>query len=203
MIVELGHFALILALGVALLQMAVPFVGARNGWRNWMEMAAPAATASARRRPASSAVRPTVASKSRVPAISSSSSAPFSKLSATAPASVATRSSAGVRSRLVIPASRSNGNRPLPQARQTLLFSATMPPSIAELAGSMLRNPVRVEVAPPSTTVERVRQTMMFVDEADKKAAQDAAPNPLTGEPTPDQADAPVPGPTGTTPKEK
>ncbi len=59
----------------------------------------------------------------------------------------------------------------LPQSRQTLLFSATMPPSIAELAGSMLRNPVRVEVAPPSTTVERVRQTMMFVDEADKKAA--------------------------------
>jgi len=59
----------------------------------------------------------------------------------------------------------------LPHARQTLLFSATMPPSIAELAGSMLRSPVRVEVAPPSTTVERVRQTMMFVDEADKKAA--------------------------------
>ncbi|EYD76258.1 Cytochrome c heme lyase subunit CcmF [Rubellimicrobium mesophilum DSM 19309] len=45
MIVELGHFALILAFGVALLQMAVPFVGAQKGWRNWMEMAAPAATA--------------------------------------------------------------------------------------------------------------------------------------------------------------
>ncbi len=59
----------------------------------------------------------------------------------------------------------------LPHNRQTLLFSATMPAAIAELAGSMLRSPVRVEVAPPSTTVERVRQTMMFVDEADKKAA--------------------------------
>jgi len=45
MIIELGHFALILALGVALLQTVVPFVGARNGWRNWMEVAAPAATA--------------------------------------------------------------------------------------------------------------------------------------------------------------
>jgi cytochrome c-type biogenesis protein CcmF len=45
MIVELGHFALILALGVALLQTVVPLVGAHKGWRNWMEMAAPAATA--------------------------------------------------------------------------------------------------------------------------------------------------------------
>ncbi|MGI4940825.1 MAG: DEAD/DEAH box helicase [Janthinobacterium lividum] len=59
----------------------------------------------------------------------------------------------------------------LPRERQTLLFSATMPGSIAELAASMLRNPVRVEVAPPSTTVDRVRQTVMFVNEADKKAA--------------------------------
>ena len=59
----------------------------------------------------------------------------------------------------------------LPKERQTLLFSATMPGSIAELAGGLLHNPVRVEVAPPSTTVERVRQTVMFVDEADKKAA--------------------------------
>src|SRR4028119_161450 len=45
MIVELGHFALILALGVALLQTVVPLVGAHKGWRNWMEMAAPAASA--------------------------------------------------------------------------------------------------------------------------------------------------------------
>ncbi|TNC50869.1 heme lyase CcmF/NrfE family subunit [Rubellimicrobium rubrum] len=43
MIVELGHFALILALGVAFLQMVVPLVGAHKGWRNWMELAAPAA----------------------------------------------------------------------------------------------------------------------------------------------------------------
>jgi cytochrome c-type biogenesis protein CcmF len=45
MIVELGHFALILAFAVALLQTAVPLVGASRGWRNWMEMAIPAATA--------------------------------------------------------------------------------------------------------------------------------------------------------------
>ncbi|TNC73344.1 heme lyase CcmF/NrfE family subunit [Rubellimicrobium roseum] len=44
MIVELGHFALILALGVALIQMVVPLVGAHKGWRGWMELAAPAAT---------------------------------------------------------------------------------------------------------------------------------------------------------------
>ena len=59
----------------------------------------------------------------------------------------------------------------LPKQRQTLLFSATMPASIAELSGSLLHNPVRVEVAPPSSTVDKVRQAVMFVDEADKKAA--------------------------------
>lgn len=47
MIVELGHFALILALGVAVLQTVVPLVGAQKGWRNWMEVAAPASLAQA------------------------------------------------------------------------------------------------------------------------------------------------------------
>jgi len=59
----------------------------------------------------------------------------------------------------------------VPRERQTLLFSATMPGSISELAGGLLHNPVRVEVAPPSTTVERVKQAVMFVDEANKKQA--------------------------------
>jgi ATP-dependent RNA helicase RhlE len=59
----------------------------------------------------------------------------------------------------------------LPQDRQTLMFSATMPKSIAELSASMLRNPARVEVTPPSTTVERVRQLVMFVDGGSKKPA--------------------------------
>ncbi len=45
MIIELGHFALILAFGVAILQMVVPLVGAHKGWRGWMAMGEPAATA--------------------------------------------------------------------------------------------------------------------------------------------------------------
>ena len=44
MITELGHFALILAFGIALLQMVVPMVGAHKGWRGWMAFAEPAAT---------------------------------------------------------------------------------------------------------------------------------------------------------------
>ncbi len=43
MITELGHFALVLALGVALVQFAVPLVGAQKGWTNWMALAVPAA----------------------------------------------------------------------------------------------------------------------------------------------------------------
>ena len=45
MIVELGHFALILAFLVAIVQMIVPMVGARKGWLDWMAAAVPAATA--------------------------------------------------------------------------------------------------------------------------------------------------------------
>ena len=44
MITELGHFALILAFGVAIVQMIVPLVGAQKGWRGWMALAEPAAT---------------------------------------------------------------------------------------------------------------------------------------------------------------
>ncbi|MCK0138255.1 heme lyase CcmF/NrfE family subunit [Aliiroseovarius sp. F47248L] len=44
MITELGHFALILALGVAIVQMIVPLIGAHKGWQGWMELAVPAAT---------------------------------------------------------------------------------------------------------------------------------------------------------------
>jgi ATP-dependent RNA helicase RhlE len=59
----------------------------------------------------------------------------------------------------------------LPQDRHTLLFSATMPKAIAALAESLLREPETVEIAPPSTTVERIEQSVMFVDAADKKTA--------------------------------
>ena len=56
----------------------------------------------------------------------------------------------------------------LPSERQTLLFSATMPPAIAQLAASLLRNPERVEITPPATTVARIGQGVMFVDPGNK-----------------------------------
>ena len=45
MITELGHFALILAFVVAIVQMVVPLIGAQRGWTSWMAVAEPAATA--------------------------------------------------------------------------------------------------------------------------------------------------------------
>jgi ATP-dependent RNA helicase RhlE len=58
----------------------------------------------------------------------------------------------------------------LPATRQTLLFSATMPKEIAELASRMLRNPARVAVTPAATTVERIDQRVIHVDRAGKPA---------------------------------
>lgn len=57
----------------------------------------------------------------------------------------------------------------LPAKRQTLFFSATMPNEIAGLANSILNNPVKVEVTPPSTTVEKIEQSVFYVEKADKK----------------------------------
>ena len=57
----------------------------------------------------------------------------------------------------------------LPSQRQNLLFSATMPPNIIELASSFLTHPAHVEVVPESTTAERVEQRVMFVDKKDKR----------------------------------
>jgi ATP-dependent RNA helicase RhlE len=57
----------------------------------------------------------------------------------------------------------------LPQRRQTLFFSATMPPEAAKLAAVLLRDPVRVAVTPPATTVEKVQQSVVFVEKADKQ----------------------------------
>lgn len=56
----------------------------------------------------------------------------------------------------------------LPPKRQNLLFSATMPPEIAKLAATILVQPKRVEVTPPSTTVERINQRIIFCKKADK-----------------------------------
>ncbi|MCE9599782.1 MAG: DEAD/DEAH box helicase, partial [Spirochaetia bacterium] len=57
----------------------------------------------------------------------------------------------------------------LPKRRQTLFFSATMPPNIEKLAASILTNPVRIEVTPVSSTAELIAQSVMFVDKAKKK----------------------------------
>ena len=57
----------------------------------------------------------------------------------------------------------------LPTQRQTLFFSATMPPAITELSRSILKNPVRVEVTPPATTAERVTQRVAFLGRDDKR----------------------------------
>jgi superfamily II DNA/RNA helicase len=57
----------------------------------------------------------------------------------------------------------------LPQNRQTLFFSATMPPEIAGLADSILKNPVKVAVTPVSSTAEKIEQALYFVEKANKK----------------------------------
>jgi ATP-dependent RNA helicase RhlE len=54
--------------------------------------------------------------------------------------------------------------------RHTLMFSATMPPDVARLAGEVLRNPERVEIAPQGRTVEKVDQRVYFVNSATKRA---------------------------------
>ncbi|MCC6895470.1 MAG: DEAD/DEAH box helicase [Anaerolineae bacterium] len=58
----------------------------------------------------------------------------------------------------------------LPKQRQTLLFSATMPEEIQELAHNILIDPVKVEVTPVSSTVEKIDQSVFFVEKKDKPA---------------------------------
>lgn len=57
----------------------------------------------------------------------------------------------------------------LPKKRQTLFFSATMPPEIAKLANTILFQPEKVEVAPVSSTVDTIEQSVYFVDKNGKK----------------------------------
>jgi ATP-dependent RNA helicase RhlE len=56
----------------------------------------------------------------------------------------------------------------LPKKKQTLLFSATMPNDIASLATSLLNKPIRVEVTPQASTVEKITQTINFVEKSNK-----------------------------------
>ena len=56
----------------------------------------------------------------------------------------------------------------LPARRQTLFFSATMPNEIQKLASEMLQTPVKVEVTPPTSTVDKISQSIYHTNKADK-----------------------------------
>jgi len=58
----------------------------------------------------------------------------------------------------------------VPKQRQTLLFSATMPPAIAELSRTILIEPIRVDVVPQSTTADKIDQVLYHVAKKDKRA---------------------------------
>ena len=58
----------------------------------------------------------------------------------------------------------------LPKKRQSLFFSATMPPEIIKLSGTILNNPSKVAVTPISSTVDIVKQFVYFVDKGNKNA---------------------------------
>lgn len=58
----------------------------------------------------------------------------------------------------------------LPAKRQTLFFSATMPNEIMQLANILLTNPVKVEVTPPSSTVDMIQQSLYLVEKQHKQS---------------------------------
>ncbi len=58
--------------------------------------------------------------------------------------------------------------RLIPADRQTMLFSATMPKLMEELAASYLNNPVKVQVAPPGKAVEKIEQGVHFTTQGEK-----------------------------------
>lgn len=57
----------------------------------------------------------------------------------------------------------------LPQKRQSLFFSATMPPNILNLSKQILHHPIKVEVTPAATTAETVKQQIYYTNKASKK----------------------------------
>ncbi len=57
----------------------------------------------------------------------------------------------------------------MPKERQTLFFSATMPPSIEPFARELLRDPIRVQVSPVASTPDRVEEAVYFVDQEEKR----------------------------------
>lgn len=58
----------------------------------------------------------------------------------------------------------------MPQSKQTLLFSATMPQEIKHLADELLTDPEHVQIAPEAPTVEKIEQRLCYVDKANKRA---------------------------------
>ena len=58
----------------------------------------------------------------------------------------------------------------IPAKRQNLFFSATMPTEIGKLAGELLKDPVKVQVTPQATTVERIKQSVIWVEQGRKRA---------------------------------
>lgn len=72
----------------------------------------------------------------------------------------------------------------LPERRQSLFFSATMPPKIMELAQQLLRDPVNVNVTPKQSSVERIEQQLFFVEKASKLSLLQK----ILGEPEADSA---------------
>ena len=63
----------------------------------------------------------------------------------------------------------------IPQKRQTLFFSATMPKDILELANRMLSSPERIEVTPVATTAEKIEQKVYFVERTEEDLAPQVA----------------------------
>ncbi len=57
----------------------------------------------------------------------------------------------------------------LPEKKQSLFFSATMPPEIIRLSNKILNDPVKIEIAPETKTVEAIKQAVYFVSKSDKK----------------------------------
>lgn len=58
----------------------------------------------------------------------------------------------------------------IPVKRQTLFFSATMAPDIMTLAGTILRNPEKVEITPVSSTAETITQSVYHIDRGSKNS---------------------------------
>ncbi len=74
----------------------------------------------------------------------------------------------------------------VPRKRQTLFFSATMPPEIQDLASNILYNPVFVEVTPVASTVETIEQSVYFVEKKDKPDLLKSSPARQIHQPRPD-----------------